>query len=765
MGFSQSATRPIFFKSENTLYINPYNINYIKENDFNENLEQLLICESNPTFLPKSLEKLKLFSYNNGNLKKISDNLIELLENSIIETLDFSDNKLTNVPSTLLKIPTLKIISLRNNCLREIVVKKVHFTTLDLSFNVIKTIPNISPKLRYLHLDGNQIVTVNNFKNTLTSLTLSKNMIKNLSDDLLMEALMDLDLSFNEIEKLDNLDRIAPNLKTLDLSHNKLSSLDSLPRGLKELEIRNNMFSELSFLKKLENLLFLDVSFNNIKTIEDLPGTMILFIGIHNEISCFKSGSPSLEVFNIQNNKLEEMPHVTYHRNSTFSCSHNLIKHVNINLINDVVSNLDLSNNNLDQIPRELFSKTKLRFLNLSFNNLKSIPESLFKSKLITLNVSFNKLESLPLLPKSLEVLIVNSCNLNELNCYSDENEELIEIIAHNNNLSNITILDTLKKVILSKNKFKEFPCFNRSIEYIDISFNEIQVIPTIDDMPNIKYLNISFNRFDTLTLRSDNLSILKASMFQNKNIIINKDNFNNLIYKELFCGDDDKIEATDTQELSLPVSNFFSLIKGNNKHSEDCVITKNTVSTKYSALIDSSFGYDKSSTYREEFLNFITKQVFSSGKKFHNYVLSMVKSKETSELPPSFIFTFCTKKMLDIIYYGKVRVYVLKNDRSIRISVGHTLSYNVIRENLVEMYDSIVRRTDKIITFKQISIEASDKYLVIINEGALKVVSDDIITNCFGDSDSAAEISNKISHALYAQNQTDNISVITQLL
>ena len=85
--------------------------------------------------------------------------------------------------------------------------------------------------------------------------------------------LTDVDVSHNEITKIDDSVALAPNIERLDLSSNKLSSVDNLTNlpHLVSLNLTNNSFTELGEMHtKLGNVVDLDLSQNNLKSLKGL---------------------------------------------------------------------------------------------------------------------------------------------------------------------------------------------------------------------------------------------------------------------------------------------------------------------------------------------------------------------------------------------------------------------------------------------------------------------------------------------------------------
>ncbi|KAJ2560043.1 formin-binding protein [Coemansia sp. RSA 1933] len=132
---------------------------------------------------------------------------------------------------------------------------------LDLSFNKIRTIENIDAlvNLHNLFFVSNKIQTIEN----LSRLTMLRN----------------LELGANRIRAIQNLDALV-NLEELYLGKNKIARLENLGslRRLRILSIQSNRITRIEGLEQLENLEELYLSHNGIERIENLESNTRLTI-------------------------------------------------------------------------------------------------------------------------------------------------------------------------------------------------------------------------------------------------------------------------------------------------------------------------------------------------------------------------------------------------------------------------------------------------------------------------------------------------------
>lgn len=185
-----------------------------------------------------------------------------------------------------------------------------------------------------------------------------------------------------------NLDSFLCNISTLSFRYFAIenSAIESIPRSICrlsricKLSLSQNSFKSFpNDLACLVNLEVLDLSKNNIN----------IWSGINN--------STNLVKLNISHNRCFPTP---------FSLP-NLMK-LNISFLNIVtqlpfsvnfpsLTTLNISHNELREIPESLFLLTNLQILNLSSNSITRIPQTITKLEmLIELNMGRNKLESVP---------------------------------------------------------------------------------------------------------------------------------------------------------------------------------------------------------------------------------------------------------------------------------------------------------------------------------------------------------------------------------
>ena len=211
---------------------------------------------------------------------------------------------------------------------------------------------------------------------------------------------------FNRIQRLDK-------VKKIKLFNTNISTLANFPSNIKEVIIKkgeiyivnftlispqvtnisiiNNKINKIFNLEVLSNLVFIDLSQNNITEIPPLPENLLTFIATHNKIKQIRNLNAKLRDLNLSNNLITEMTNVPLTIES-INISRNQIKIVDLspferlkvfkaynNVIEIIIGPLasdievfDVFNNFLQQIPD---IGNKIKEMDLSNNDFKILPK------------------------------------------------------------------------------------------------------------------------------------------------------------------------------------------------------------------------------------------------------------------------------------------------------------------------------------------------------------------------------------------------------
>jgi Leucine-rich repeat (LRR) protein len=213
--------------------------------------------------------------------------------------------------------------------------------------------------LEVIDLSSNQIISDEWSKDLysrmarLRRIELSHNHILSFPNFFFCESIAHIDLSYNELEEVENNDLAGLNhLQYLNLSHNAISRLTN----------------SIVFIKSLREI---DVSFNKIRQIEG-----------EDAASSNLTIWPEITRVNLENNEFSEVP----------ACLLNSERMGNL----ENLACINIKSNNVQKLPNELQGLKRLREFNCANNNVKQLSlelHSFMKNKIVDINLNELKLQ------------------------------------------------------------------------------------------------------------------------------------------------------------------------------------------------------------------------------------------------------------------------------------------------------------------------------------------------------------------------------------
>lgn len=381
--------------------VNKDNTSDLTQEDFNK-ISDFYSIKSDINEIPKEIGNLFNLEGINLGSNQIEEIPKELFNLSKLEYLLLGDNQIKEIPKEINSLINLKTLYLNKNQISEIPIELfdlINLKNLNLSCNNLNSIPN----------------EVSNLTN-LTNLNCSYNQINEISEEISkLINLVEMYFNGNNIAEIPNGIGNLSNLKILEFSENKIAQL---PKeignltNLNQLNLNKNNISlipkEIGHLSKLEEL---SIIFNQIKEvpeeisklsslkylylignqltnlpkeIENLPNLVDLYLGYNNLSLINNLGN--LRNLNLQNNLLTTIPISNSNLNSLrrLELSNNQIEEIPVEIDITNLYFLDLEDNCIKEVPNKFENLDNLRYLNLK-NQTITLP-----SKSIVLNESFS---------------------------------------------------------------------------------------------------------------------------------------------------------------------------------------------------------------------------------------------------------------------------------------------------------------------------------------------------------------------------------------
>lgn len=416
-------------------------------------------------------------------LRQIPNELTDPSLSERVTLLDFSDNKLTNLPHEVGHMTSLTDLRLDQNQLEELprsICWLSNVTILSATVNRLKAFPDHMrhlESLTLLHLDSNELQAIPPsivLVSSLERITLCSNRIKELPEGIAaLTNLRVLSITDNEVERIPFEFGASTYLESLEVDGNPIWSPPKdimvqgqtmwfryLQRLTKSLEMQKRMV-----VGKAVNGGILELqSFSLMVLPAELQHMPHLF---HHLID-----------MNLDNNQLSSLPKVmakmtnltslSFARNRFRVCPQILGKCYN-------VTELNFEKNLLTFLPMEIGNLTALRKLRVEGNNLSQPPMEVVKMG-IAYVIRFLKVFAAA---SSSGEVVMSSCDLRAFPLA-------------------VADLDQLRRLDLSHNYIGRMPnefLENKTVAFVDMSYNVDECEPGIREMDNLQTLRLSGNR------------------------------------------------------------------------------------------------------------------------------------------------------------------------------------------------------------------------------------------------------------------------------
>lgn len=431
-----------------------------------------------------------------------------------LERLNVADCGLRKAPESIWDATSLVVFNVASNYLQEIPpeVSRLHrLRELHVDFNELHDLPgelSALGQLRVLSASGNQLTALPEALGRLTaleSLRLSANNIAQLATPPVLQALQALrrlDLRSNGIQGVADFTTLQ-NLQSLDVSWNRIEEL-RLPttNRLRHLDCSRNCLTELSLPGgRLETLCS---SHNRLQNVDiTLPCNVLSYI-------------------DLSTNQLVQVPYWVPQARSAqhLDLGHNCLTSVPASLFSPTLSQLDtvrLNHNSIANFPESITAQCHIRHLDLQHNCLTALPPNLLRHayRLQWLNASYNKLSSLARPDQAsfpLRWLLLTRTGLTDeqvwplvLACPGLKVLQLAYNQLHTVP-GRISELESLRDLVLTGNALQRLPDSLASLpglEALLLNCNRLDTLPNFEHSRSLKVLDVSCNLLSKVTLSS----------------------------------------------------------------------------------------------------------------------------------------------------------------------------------------------------------------------------------------------------------------------
>lgn len=352
--------------------------------------------------------------------------------------------------------------------LTSITMNKTKFKKLSVPKSVKKL-----EKLKSLEISNSNIDEITYFPPNLEELKVTNCLLSLFEASNAPPTLTILSLENNLVELfLDG--TFLSNLTEINLSSNKLKHIPILPESVEKLMLNSNEIEKIENLESLQNLKHINLGGNSIKVFENIPFTV--------------------EHINLNKNKIEFVDFTGFIQLKEFRAHSNEILFI-LSEFPENITYIDLSQNNVMIIPK--IGKF-IKYLDLSYNKLKKMPELESIKNLETFDITSN--DDIELTDDTIRKLIEIKSNVHL--CFFDQFKVEETVIEQERNSS-----DTSD----SEDEYRQIIISSEDDNHNDITVEEIKQIQQLNEMEII-------NSIESNTIESN--IVQENSVVEEKEVI-----------------------------------------------------------------------------------------------------------------------------------------------------------------------------------------------------------------------------------------------------
>ncbi|EAL45976.1 leucine rich repeat / protein phosphatase 2C domain containing protein [Entamoeba histolytica HM-1:IMSS-B] len=637
-----------------------------------EKLRQFDCSYNDLDHLPKALVNMKIINFKlSGN--KFDNVPTPIPQMSLLTHLDLSENQITSIPEICRQLSHLQSLDLHSNLIdsfsTRVFEKMTKMTKLNFRDNPFKVIPEINSLIHLKELYYSNItdpidrkfpsVSINN---ELENIELINSSIEEFPSLLNLTKMTLLYLHKNEITSIKDIPRRC----SVDASFNKISEITIQKYAdLPVLKLDHNNFIQTPNLSQCEKVQLLDLSYNNISTINDFT--------FHT----------SIEQLILNNNPLRIPPI------GITKCSH--------------LTLLSMSNCEIYSIPIDVVSGLcNLKILDISNNHIISYEHFEYLNKLEELRASSNNMSFFP----------KEFCEMSQMKVLIMNNNK-IKVIPES-----IKELQQLESLDLSYNQIREFSILelNKKLKELNLSFNLIIEYPNLSQWNQLEEFNIIGNSLvnffglvpyckkTKIITATYNIQRIKQPTLELTGILDDKlikkipeivANANEFKSKKVGL----KLLQTPKESMLFNIDSYkiigIGISRGNEKYMKSTICVARNIFTN-GILVGSFEGILGGRTARlcsykfvDYFLNKVSNKVVQ--ESIEESLISTfqrlnekIKEKNLNDVSSGLVYVFYNK----ILYFaqcGSIKSYIISNSNIKEIGFDHCLSNNEMKKKIMQ--------------------------------------------------------------------------------